>query len=196
MERLASERKSHLLRAVGLKLRRRASALMGRPGRFVFHSDTLAGKGPESIVRTYLDHLGLRTVLTEVLGDRRLDKAADLGCGYGRMSLVLKEFATEVWGFEREPHLVSIGQRLIDGVHFQRVESLAEAAVEDGHARLEMAAKTTSGKRSQADLGHEVERTATHRQSLADEAYVDLGLAASRHAVKEHGLKALLAHGG
>ena len=87
---------------------------------------------------TYADHAGLRQLLTETLGEGKFRKAADVGCGYGRMSLALHEFAEETWGFEREPHLVSIGQSLIPQVHIRNVTSLTNLDVEDSSFEFAM----------------------------------------------------------
>ena len=138
VERLSSEHLSSLLRAIGRKVTRRARHSLGVPGRFIFHSDTLAGKGLESIIRTYVDHTGLRQFLSDIPGGLKLKRAAELGCGYGRMSLVLAEFADETWGFERETNLVQMAQRLAPQIRFQHADSLASLSEDNGSFDLAM----------------------------------------------------------
>jgi SAM-dependent methyltransferase len=138
IEQLSSEPLQLLIKAIRLKVTRRARRSVGVPGRFIFHSDTLAGKGPESIIRTYVDHNGLRKFLSEVPGGLKLQRVSELGCGYGRMSLVLTEFADETWGFERETHLVQMAQRLVPEVRFRNVGSLASLPEGDGSFDLAM----------------------------------------------------------
>jgi len=47
-----------------------------------------------------------------------------VGCGYGRLTMVLKEFAQKVAGFEREKNLVDIARPLLPAIEFYHVESL------------------------------------------------------------------------
>lgn len=85
--------------------------------------------GPADNVRNYLERRTIRKILADVGGGRRLGHACEVGCGYGRLIMVLAEFADHVKGFEREPHLVDIGRRLLPGVAFERVDALT--AIDD-----------------------------------------------------------------
>lgn len=76
-------------------------------------------------VRTYLEHADLRKALARAAEENGIRDACDVGAGYGRMSLVLGEFAVHVTAFEREPSLVEIGERLVPAASWRRAESLA-----------------------------------------------------------------------
>lgn len=80
--------------------------------------------GPSANVRNYLEQKTIRDILTDLTQWRKLARACEIGCGYGRVIMVLKEFADYVKGFEREPHLVEIARSLISEIEFERVESL------------------------------------------------------------------------
>ncbi len=56
--------------------------------------------------RTYLEQADVRAFLGRATGTGRLGVACDVGAGYGRMSVVLSEFADRVIGIEREAHFV------------------------------------------------------------------------------------------
>ncbi len=50
--------------------------------------------------------------------------ACDVGCGFGRLTPVLTEFAERVVGFEREEGLLTIAQSLQPAIDFRPIESL------------------------------------------------------------------------
>jgi len=52
-------------------------------------------------------------------------RACDVGCGYGRLTMVLGELAAEVVGFEREEGLIAEARRLLPRIEFRQVETLA-----------------------------------------------------------------------
>jgi SAM-dependent methyltransferase len=54
-----------------------------------------------------------------------LQAAADIGCGYGRLSPVLAELCSQVVGFEREPEFVRQAQELWPAIEFRQTPSLA-----------------------------------------------------------------------
>lgn len=117
---------SYLVKALLLKFRRR---LIGRwadrRSRFVWTLNAVSDAyGPADNVRNYLDRRTIRTILAELPRTRPLRHACEVGCGYGRLIMVLSEFASHVKGFEREPHLVEIGRRLLPHVTFERVDAL------------------------------------------------------------------------
>ncbi len=70
--------------------------------------------------------------------------------------------------------------------------ALAELAVRDGHRDAgEAAAHACLELRREADLGHQEKRLAAAGENLVDEAQIDLGLAAARHAVQEHRMESI-----
>ncbi len=80
--------------------------------------------------RTYLEQRDVRAFLARVTGTGRLRAACDVGSGYGRMSVVLAEFADRVVGIERESHFVSEAARLLPAVDFVHVASLTELPIQ------------------------------------------------------------------
>jgi SAM-dependent methyltransferase len=87
-------------------------------------------QGPAANVRNYHEHATLRRILTEVTQGRRLQRAAEVGCGFGRVIVVLREFADFVMGFERERHLIQTASILNPDLHFQQVDDLTD--IDDG----------------------------------------------------------------
>ena len=114
----------YLLKSLAIKLRRRLwGRYADRDSRIVLTPfATTESDGPTLVARTYLEHAAVRTILARV---GRLRRACELGCGYGRMTVVLQEFADRVTGFERERHLVETARRLTPGIAFQEVSELA-----------------------------------------------------------------------
>jgi SAM-dependent methyltransferase len=80
--------------------------------------------GPAANVRNYLERRTIRSLISRAAGGKRLARACEVGCGYGRLVMTLKEFADEAVGFEREPQLVEIAKVLLPDVKIVRVESL------------------------------------------------------------------------
>ncbi|HEY8550430.1 MAG TPA: class I SAM-dependent methyltransferase, partial [Vicinamibacterales bacterium] len=58
--------------------------------------------------------------------------ACDVGCGFGRLTPVLTEFAARVVGFEREPSLVATARALQPDTEFRQVERLTALPAGDG----------------------------------------------------------------
>jgi len=114
---------SYLLKSLAIKLRRRLWGWYGdRDRRLVWTPYALTeADGPTLVVRTYLEHAAVRTILSGL----PLRRACELGCGYGRMTMVLQEFAPYVKGFEREAHLVDIARALLPQLHFEQTSDLA-----------------------------------------------------------------------
>jgi SAM-dependent methyltransferase len=86
--------------------------------------------------RTYLEHRELRSLLRTILGSTRVDRACELGSGFGRMTPVLTEFADAVAGFEREPHFVAQAQPLYPEIAFHQVGTLESVPALDNHFAL------------------------------------------------------------
>jgi SAM-dependent methyltransferase len=119
----------YLGKALLVKLRRRllGSRLDGGE-RLAWTTTLVADASPASLgVRNYLDRCTLRGFLRDLAADRPLSRACELGCGYGRVTMVLQEFAAEVAGFEREEHLVRVASSLLPGISFHHVERLCDA---------------------------------------------------------------------
>jgi SAM-dependent methyltransferase len=80
--------------------------------------------GPRAMLRTYLEQRDVRELCAGVCVGARLASACDVGCGFGRLTPVLTEFAERVVGFERETGLLSVAQSLQPSIDFRPVESL------------------------------------------------------------------------
>lgn len=81
--------------------------------------------GPASNLRNYLEQRDVRRCLNVAAAETRIRAAGDVGCGYGRLTMVLSEFCSAVTGFEREGDLVAEASRLLPAIEFVRVASLA-----------------------------------------------------------------------
>jgi SAM-dependent methyltransferase len=79
------------------------------------------------MLRAYLEQRAVRELLMSVCPPRANANAAacDVGCGFGRLTPVLGEFAPHVVGFEREPGLLATARRLQPDVEFRAVDQLA-----------------------------------------------------------------------
>jgi len=78
---------------------------------------------PEMSVRNYIEQKDLRSFLRSI--DGKINVAAEFGCGYGRMTQVLTEFASVVFGLEREQSFVDQAAVLIPAVSFIQVDDLS-----------------------------------------------------------------------
>lgn len=116
----------YLAKAIIIKIRRQLwGKWKDRNARIVW---TAAGvsdvSGPADNVRNYLERKTIRSIMHELASGARIQSACEVGCGYGRLIMVLKEFADRVVGFERESHLVDIAKRLLPDVEFCQCDSL------------------------------------------------------------------------
>jgi len=80
--------------------------------------------GPRAMLRTYLEQRDVRELCASVGSALPLASACDIGCGFGRLTPVLTEFAERVVGFERETGLLSVAQSLQPSIDFRPIESL------------------------------------------------------------------------
>jgi SAM-dependent methyltransferase len=82
--------------------------------------------GPRAVLRAYLEQRAVREMLKAVCpADSHANAAAcDVGCGFGRLTPVLTEFAASLVGFEREPDLVATARRLQPGIDFRPLDTL------------------------------------------------------------------------
>jgi SAM-dependent methyltransferase len=87
-------------------------------------SEVVDVAGPNLVVRTYIEQEDVRRHLRAVSERRPLHAVADVGAGYGRMSLVLREFSNVV-AFERNEAFVRQGQFLQPNVDFRGIQSLS-----------------------------------------------------------------------
>jgi SAM-dependent methyltransferase len=92
--------------------------------------------GPAHIIRAYLEQRDLRAILRLVLDSRPIPTACDIGSGYGRMSLVLSEFAAQVIGFERQPEILQQAKKLIPSVQFRPIEKITTLPANDNAFQL------------------------------------------------------------
>ncbi len=102
----------------------RAALRGGALGRFSFDVAAVAAVGPEGNVQNYLDRRSIRRFLVRAAAERPLERALDIGCGYGRVTMVLAEFARDVVAVEREPHLVDLARLLLPGIRFVQQNSI------------------------------------------------------------------------
>jgi SAM-dependent methyltransferase len=87
--------------------------------------------GAASALRNYLEQRDVRRCLEAAARERPIRGAADVGCGYGRLTPVLSEFAARVVGFERESALLAEARRLQPGVEWKEIANLAELPAAD-----------------------------------------------------------------
>ena len=88
--------------------------------------------GPAALYRSYLEQRDVRRCLAEASRLRPIRRAADVGCGFGRLTPVLTEFADEVVAFEREATFVEQARRLHPSVTFHHVPTLKALPRETG----------------------------------------------------------------
>lgn len=122
-----------LLKSLAVKIRRRLlGPVLDRNARMVWTRDAVSdADGPAAAVRNYLEHETIRRILREITGGAKLRRACELGCGYGRVIMVLQEFAEVTKGFEREEELVRIARSLQPGVTFECVPALTKVPIDD-----------------------------------------------------------------
>lgn len=111
----------------------------GLATRFVYSVDNVAPQGPLGNAIAYHDRRVIRECLTEITRETKLGRALEVGCGYGRLIMVLSEFAAEVIGVEREPHLVFTARSLFPDIEFRQQDSILRLpSVADGSLDLAM----------------------------------------------------------
>lgn len=80
--------------------------------------------GPRAMLRTYLEQRDVRELCASIGSALPLASACDIGCGFGRLTPVLTEFAEQVVGFEREAGLLNVARSLQPSIDFRPIESL------------------------------------------------------------------------
>ena len=94
--------------------------------------------GPRANLRNYLEQRDVRRCLTEARKLKPIQRAYDVGCGYGRLTMVLLEAAESVVGFEREPSFVEEARRLLPAAAFRQVETLERLPAPTGSCDFAM----------------------------------------------------------
>lgn len=117
---------SVLLEAIILKIRRRTwGKIFDKGSRLVWTPEMVSDAvGPFANVRDYRERRTIRLILNKVRQDYPINSASEVGCGYGRLIMVLEEYAGRVVGFEREAHLLEIAKELLAKIDFCKVDSL------------------------------------------------------------------------
>jgi 2-polyprenyl-3-methyl-5-hydroxy-6-metoxy-1,4-benzoquinol methylase len=102
------------------------------PVRAVWTEDDVTNVcGAEFTARTYLEQRDVRNYMNRITNNVRIQRACDLGAGYGRLSIVLEEFCDHVVAFEREPALVATGSYLHPTIDYRLVNSLDSLPAQD-----------------------------------------------------------------
>lgn len=110
-----------------LGLKKRPEPLVDSSERFVWQADSVSdADGPEGNVRNYLERRTLRHFLNNISKNRDIVRAAEVGCGYARLAMVLTEYADHAIGYEREEHLVEMARTLNPEMEFRVMPSLKE----------------------------------------------------------------------
>jgi SAM-dependent methyltransferase len=76
------------------------------------------------MLRAYLEQRDVREFCATIGVSGHFSSACDVGCGFGRLTPVLTEFAERVVGFERETALLRIARSLQPGIDFRQIENL------------------------------------------------------------------------
>lgn len=119
---------SYLLKSMFVKIRRRLwGRYFDKTARMVWTIQAVSDAiGPADNVRNYLDRQTIRSLISEIVKDVPILSACEVGCGYGRLTMVLKEYVSRVVGFEREQHLVTIARNMLPELEFYQCPSLGE----------------------------------------------------------------------
>lgn len=115
-----------LVEAIILKIRRRTWGRIADKGsRLVWTPEMVSDAvGPFANVRDYRERRTIRLILNKIIQDYPVNSACEVGCGYGRLIMVLEEYAGKVVGFEREDQLLEIARELLPTIDFCKVDSL------------------------------------------------------------------------
>jgi SAM-dependent methyltransferase len=93
-------------------------------------SEVVDVDGPRAMLRAYLEQRDVRTLLA-TQHRARVPAACDVGCGFGRLTSLLGEFADTVVGFEREPGLVATARALMPAIDVRAIERLGQLPAAD-----------------------------------------------------------------
>ena len=87
--------------------------------------------GPRAMLRAYLEQRDVRELTARASTAAPISAACDIGCGFGRLTPVLTEFADRVIGFEREPDLLGIARSLQPSIEFRAIDTLSHLPADD-----------------------------------------------------------------
>ena len=87
--------------------------------------------GPRAMLRAYLEQRDVRELTARASTAAPISAACDIGCGFGRLTPVLTEFADRVIGFEREADLLRIARSLQPSIEFRSIDSLSHLPADD-----------------------------------------------------------------
>ena len=91
-------------------------------------TDVVDVSGPPALLRNYLEQGLVRDCLQRAAMTTPITRAYDVGCGFGRLTPVLSEFASVVVGFEREATLIATARQLLPALEFIEVATLDDLA--------------------------------------------------------------------
>jgi len=100
--------------------------------------DVVDVSGPPALLRNYLEQRDVREYLRRAELTTPITRAYDVGCGFGRLTPVLSEFASVVIGFEREASLLATARQLLPSLEFVEVATLERLPAPDASAELVM----------------------------------------------------------
>ena len=89
-------------------------------GDMVWLFEDVALKGAMGTYTNYYD----RQTLRKIVAPLDIRSACEIGCGYGRLTMVLKEFANSVVGFERDIGLCGMPGSYFPDIKFTKVTSI------------------------------------------------------------------------
>jgi SAM-dependent methyltransferase len=92
--------------------------------------------GPRALLRAYLEQRDVRELVASVPRVTPIAAACDVGCGFGRLTPVLAEFAERVVGFERETDLLQVARSLQPSFDFRQIETLSKLPADDASFRF------------------------------------------------------------
>ena len=101
-------------------------------------TDVVDVSGPPALLRNYLEQGLVRDCVQRAEMTTPITRAYNVGCGFGRLTPVLSEFASVVVGFEREATLVATARQLLPALEFIEVASLETLPAPDASAELVM----------------------------------------------------------
>lgn len=101
-------------------------------------TDVVDVSGPPALLRNYLEQRDVREYVQRAARTTPITRAYDVGCGFGRLTPVLAEVATQAVGFEREASLVATARQLLPGLTFAAVSSLDNLPAADATAQFVM----------------------------------------------------------
>lgn len=124
---------SYILKSLFVKVRRQTwGKFTDKNTRLAWTASAVSdASGPVANVRDYKERQTIRSIISGIQSQQPIISACEVGCGYGRVTMALEEFAKKTVGFERESHLVKIAQSLLPSVKFYQVDCLDKLSAYD-----------------------------------------------------------------